>query len=328
VRRHPRTHGPNLCGTLRSAGCLALLLGALPSLVADGPSPQAPVQPAPADDGDTYEAAKQLFDTFAPPEVKQQYEFPSREKFEAFSAALQAALDGDSFEELAKYEPQARDLLAVLRASPGSADYADWLAARLDELDVARIIAGTETAHAPLPKAIPAPGTTAPAMPYYDLWRRRFEHRPPPANAAALMPVLRAAFTEEGAPPELAWLAEVESSLNPNARNPSGARGLYQLKAATAKGLGLSTFLPDERTDPAKSAHAAARLLRTLKERFGSWPLAIAAYNAGEGKVSRALASQHASSFAGISSALPAGTRIYVPEVCALVAARTGMNLE
>jgi membrane-bound lytic murein transglycosylase D len=305
-----------------------LLLAAAHGLRADEPAPQSAAQPAPSDSNDPYEAAKQLFDAFAPPEVKEQYEFPSREKFDAFASALQAALDGDSFEELARYEPQARQLLAVLRASPDAAGYADWLAARLDELDVARTIAAAPTAPTPTSRAVPAPARGAPAMPFYDLWLRRFEKRPPPPNAAALMPGLRDAFASEGVPPELAWLAEVESSLNPEARNPSGARGLYQLKAGTAKALGLSTFLPDERTDPGKSAHAAARLLRTLKERFGNWPLAIAAYNAGEGRVSRALGSHPAASFSEISPALPAGTRIYVPEVCALVATRTGRILE
>ena len=82
------------------------------------------------------------------------------------------------------------------------------------------------------------------------------------------MPRLRRAFAAEGVPPELAWLAEVESSFNPSARSPSGARGLFQLKADTARGLGLSTFLPDERTDPEKSARAAARKLRALREQI------------------------------------------------------------
>jgi membrane-bound lytic murein transglycosylase D len=147
-----------------------------------------------------------------------------------------------------------------------------------------------------------------------------------PANAAELMPELRRAFADEGMPPELAWLAEVESSLNPTARSPSGARGLFQLKADTARNLGLSTFLPDERTDPGKSAHAAARELRALEEKFGTWPLAIAAYNAGAGRVGRALESRHASDFAGAAPALPAGTRLYVPEVCALIDVRTGIS--
>jgi membrane-bound lytic murein transglycosylase D len=129
-------------------------------------------------------------------------------------------------------------------------------------------------------------------------------------------------------PPELAWIAEAESSLNPAARSPSGARGLFQLMPDTAHGLGLSTFLPDDRTDPEKSARATARLLRTLYSKFGGWPLALAAYNAGEGRVRRLLASSGASDFAGVAPSLPSETRMYVPKVCALVTVRTGASLE
>lgn len=301
------------------------------SLWAIGARADAPTPTPPALDSDeTYDTAKQLFDTFAPQDIKDQYDFPSREQFKAFAGTLQAAMDGDSMEELARHEPEARQLLSVLRASPETADYADWLAARLDELHVAQTL--TE-AGAPAPTRLPIPNIVpnvekADEIPYYEVWYRRLHQRPTPSGAASLMPRLRAAFAAEGAPPDLAWLAEVESSLNPNAHNPSGARGLYQLKAETAKGLGLSTFLPDERTDPEKSAHAAARLLRSLKERFGSWPLAIAAYNAGEGRVRRALGGRRGESYADIVSSLPAGTRLYVPEVCALVAVRTGHKLE
>jgi membrane-bound lytic murein transglycosylase D len=141
------------------------------------------------------------------------------------------------------------------------------------------------------------------------------------------MPRLRAAFAAEGVPPDLAWVAEVESSLNPEARSPAGARGLFQLMPDTAHNLGLSLFLPDERTDPEKSARAAAHYLKILHDRFGSWPLALAAYNAGEGRVSRLLAERKGADFAGIAAALPAETRMYVPKVCALVAVRTGTVL-
>lgn len=96
----------------------------------------------------------------------------------------------------------------------------------------------------------------------------------------------------------------------------------------TAKGLGLSTFLPDERTDPEKSARAAARYLKMLHGKFGDWPLAFAAYNAGEGRVARELAARRAKTFAGIAGSLPAETRMYVPKVCALVATRTGLAPE
>ncbi|HVW19639.1 MAG TPA: lytic transglycosylase domain-containing protein [Opitutaceae bacterium] len=291
--------------------------------------------------GDLYDTAKQLFDQYAPPEVKQQYDFPTRADFDRFVQKVQDALEGGSLQELAQYEPQARAALLVMRQSPQYADSADWLEARLNEIDAARTAVESEPAppapspaqpappRVPVPEAGRPPATSAarPPIPYYELWYRRESGRPAPANAARLMPGLRSAFASEGVPPELAWIAEVESSFSPTAASPAGARGLFQLKADTAKRFGLSTFLPDERTDPEKSARASARYLRTLHERFGSWPLAIAAYNAGEGRVSRALAARHADSFAGIAPALPAGTRMYVPEVCALVAVRTGRNL-
>ena len=96
----------------------------------------------------------------------------------------------------------------------------------------------------------------------------------------------------------------------------------------TARALGLSTFLPDERTDPDKAARATARYLRVLYGKFGSWPLALAAYNAGEGRLRRVLASRGASDFAGAAPALPSETRMYVPKVLALVDVRTGTSPE
>ena len=77
---------------------------------------------------------------------------------------------------------------------------------------------------------------------------------------------------------------------------------------ATAKEMGLSTFLPDERTDPEKSAHAAARYLKQLHAQFGDWPLALAAYNAGPGRVRRTLNRRQGVIFADIAASLPAET--------------------
>ena len=280
--------------------------------------------PTPASTDGLYDLGQQLFDQFAPPEVKEQFAFPSKDEWDRFAARLQHALDSNSFEELAEFEPEARAALEALRAMPGYEDYADWLELRIDEIEAAK--QAVSQARAPTPPT----GLLRPAssIPLYDLWLARERIRPMPARAAALIPLIQAAFSAEGVPPELAWLAEAESNMNPGARSPSGARGLFQLMPDTARARGLSTFLPDERTDPEKSARATAHYLRTLFDRFGSWPLALAAYNAGEGRVSRLLASRGASDFAEVASALPSETRMYVPKVCALVAVRTGATLE
>jgi len=310
------------------------LCALLPAFASAAPAPpeQKPATPAapaereapPLSSDQLYETGKMLFDQYAPPEIKEQYEFPAKEQWDEFAAKLQRALDSNSFEELAEYEPQARAALAALRALPGYEDYADWLEERLDLIQAAKL-AGQQPPPRPAPLP-PGPGRpAAPALPYYDLWLQRLQGRPVPAQAAALLPMLRAAFAAEGVPAELVWLAEVESTFNPNARSPSGAKGLYQLMPDTAKALGLSTWLPDERTNPEKSAHAAARRLRSLYEKFGDWPLALAAYNAGEGRVSRALTAQKATTFSGIARTLPVETRLYVPKVCATVALRTGV---
>ncbi|HXQ80875.1 MAG TPA: lytic transglycosylase domain-containing protein [Opitutaceae bacterium] len=288
--------------------------------LAAGAEPPSPTPPA--DTGDLYKLGQQLFDQYAPPEVKEQYAFPSKGQWDAFAARLQHALENNSLEELAAYEPEARAALAALRTLPGYEDYADWLELRIDDIEAARQAVAPPGPVGPTPPLI---RPTAPDIPLYGLWLARERARPVPAGADKLMPLLRGAFAAEGVPPELAWIAEAESTLNPAARSPAGAAGLFQLMPGTAHALGLGTFLPDERTDPQKSARACARYLRTLYARFGSWPLALAAYNAGDGRVSRELASRGASDFAGVASALPAQTRMYVPKVCALVAVRTGV---
>lgn len=316
-----------------------VLLIALSAAVAAGQTPAPAPAPATSDADELFKLGQQLFDQLAPPGIKAQFEFPSKAQWDAFAARLQHALENDSLEELAAFGPEARAVLTALRTLPGYEDLADWLEQRIDEIEGARE-ATAPTAPAPEPRPAPqrlptAPPATKPpptaasrAMPHYDLWLARVRDRPAPARAAALMPRLRAAFAAEGVAPELAWLAEAESSLNPAARSPAGAKGLFQFMPDTARSLGLGTFLPDERTDPDKSARAAARYLRTLHGRFGNWPLALAAYNAGEGRVGGALAARGASDFAGVASGLPAETRMYVPKVHALIATRTGVSPE
>ncbi|MCX6998422.1 MAG: transglycosylase SLT domain-containing protein, partial [Kiritimatiellaeota bacterium] len=82
----------------------------------------------------------------------------------------------------------------------------------------------------------------------------------------------------------------------------------------------------DERLVPEKSARAAARCLRALYGQFGSWPLALAAYNAGAGRVGRALQKDATGTFEQIAGQLPLETQMYVPKVLATVALREAVN--
>jgi membrane-bound lytic murein transglycosylase D len=275
-----------------------------------------------------FETAHRLFEQFAPAEIKAQYDFPTKQQWDGFLVQLQRVLAGDSLDELAAFAPQARSVLTPLRTVPGYEDLADWLEQRLDEMEGAQQ-AMKPTPPPPAPKSPGQPHAVAPPgqpVPHYNLWLARVRGRAVPARAASLMPTLQRAFVAEGVPAELAWLAEAESSLNPAARSPAGAKGLFQFMPDTAKAMGLSTFLPDDRTHPEKSARAAARYLRALHGKFGNWALALAAYNAGEGRVSRTLAKRGATSFTAIADALPAETRMYVPKVCALIQLRAGIS--
>ena len=290
-------------------------------------------------DDDLFAQGKALFDTYAPPEIKEQFEFPTREKWDEFFARLEKTRQTGSLAELAAYEPEANAALVALRALPDYQDYADWLAERLDEIEVAKVAQKTSPSQpAPQPsvppktQGVPTPPpprqpvvSAANTVPLYDIWVGRLHDRPRPPRADEFLPELKKAFAAEGVPVELAWLAETESTFNPNARSPSGARGLFQLMPDTARAQGLSLFPFDNRTDPAKSAHAAAKLLHALHDRFDSWPLALAAYNAGEGRVGRALKGSDAKTFAGIADGLSTETRLYVPKVLATLKVRAGV---
>jgi len=137
-----------------------------------------------------------------------------------------------------------------------------------------------------------------------------------------LVSILKEIFRNEGVPHDLIWIAEVESSLNPEAESKAGAMGLFQLMPATAERFGLKLFPVDDRKAPHKSAHAAASYLRQLRNEFGCWALALAAYNAGEGRVGRAMKLNDARTFREVAPYLPSETRRYVPRVMAIMALR------
>jgi soluble lytic murein transglycosylase-like protein len=136
------------------------------------------------------------------------------------------------------------------------------------------------------------------------------------ARVNQLKPVLASILHEQGVPDEALALVLVESAGQPAALSPKGARGIWQFMPDTARRYGLAvTANRDERIEVVKSTAAAARYLHDLYQKFGDWPLAFAAYNAGEQAVERAKARTGHGDFLRIDRALPQETRNYVPAV-------------
>lgn len=158
-------------------------------------------------------------------------------------------------------------------------------------------------------------------------WVSAMTNRPAPARANEYLTQIKPIFRAEKVPVELIWLAEVESAFDPHARSPVGAVGLFQLMPDTAKSLGLSIWLPDERENAEKNARAAAKYLHQLHDRFGEWRLALAAYNAGPTRVSTLLKKSDDYSYDAIVRQLPEETRSYVARAEATLFIREGVVL-
>lgn len=135
------------------------------------------------------------------------------------------------------------------------------------------------------------------------------------------MPMVTGILREYGLPDDLFYIAFIESGLNPNSRSRAKAVGMWQFIKGTAKKYGLRVdFWIDERRDPEKSTRAAAKYFRDLYGHFGSWYLAAASYNAGEGRVLKAMRKHRSDDFWEISShrrPLKKETKEYVPKYLA-----------
>jgi len=189
--------------------------------------------------------------------------------------------------------------------------------------------------------AVPAPRIAAPAPPLYDARdydipvvfnddvhrmidaychrvRDRFEQGL--VNASRFEPMVRASFKAEGLPQDLEYVALIESSFRPRASSHARAEGIWQFVNSTGRRFGLrSDRLVDERADPVKATDAAARFWKTLYAEYKDWHLAMAAYNAGEGRVSGAMRRTGLSNYWDLcrQNALPEETCNYVPGVIA-----------
>ena len=142
------------------------------------------------------------------------------------------------------------------------------------------------------------------------------------ARGQRYLPSLRQIATDAGLPSSIALLPAIESSFTPNARGGASSRGLWQLRPPTARRFGLVVNKNrDDRMHPLRATEAAVRYLRYLHDRYDDWPLALAAYNCGEGRVDRALMRSPGATFWDLAEErhLPAISREYVPRFLALV---------
>jgi hypothetical protein len=141
-----------------------------------------------------------------------------------------------------------------------------------------------------------------------ELWRRR---------ALRYFPLIESSLSQASLPQDLKYLAVAESDLRPSVSSPVGAAGLWQFMPSTARAFGLTVNqTEDQRLLPEILLPIGMKYLGKLKSRFGSWPLAMAAYNAGEARISQALARQGAADYYELD--LPHETERYVYRIAAI----------
>lgn len=147
----------------------------------------------------------------------------------------------------------------------------------------------------------------------FEKWLKRSE---------TFLPFIQGVFEKRGIPADLAYLPFAESGFNAWAYSRAGAAGLWQFMPATGRHYGLRVdWWLDQRRDPYLSTYSAADYLEKLYKDFDDWYLALAAYNAGEGRVARALKrSGHDNYFDLIKGPyLARETRNYVPKFLAIL---------
>lgn len=139
-------------------------------------------------------------------------------------------------------------------------------------------------------------------------------------RSARYIPAMKDIFQEKNLPEDLVYVAMIESGFNPYAVSWARAVGPWQFMPHTGKLYGLKIdWWVDERKDPIKSTYAAAEHLKDLHNLFGSWPLALASYNAGAGKVQRAVLRTRSEDFWDLKASryIRRETKNYIPKFMA-----------
>ncbi len=148
---------------------------------------------------------------------------------------------------------------------------------------------------------------------YFKRWLER---------SSKYVPAIRKELQAAGLPQDLAYLAMIESGYNPSAYSKAHAAGLWQFIRGTGRlyGLRIDSWV-DERLEPEKATQAAVSYLHALYERFGDWQLAVAGYNAGEGKIERAIKKYSTRDFWELArhKYLRLETKRYVPKLIAAI---------
>jgi membrane-bound lytic murein transglycosylase D len=142
------------------------------------------------------------------------------------------------------------------------------------------------------------------------------------ARSERYRPLIVPLLEEAGLPQDLLFQAMIESGFNPYATSSARAVGVWQFISSTGKAYGLQRdWWIDERRDPVRATHSAIAFLTHLYKRFGSWELASAAYNAGGGKISRAIKMYGTNDFWELAASsrtyLKPETKNYVPKIIA-----------
>ncbi|MGQ0735496.1 MAG: LysM peptidoglycan-binding domain-containing protein [Acidobacteriota bacterium] len=223
---------------------------------------------------------------------------------------LTALAAGDGFRER-EGEPASIDQLLAISTFDSTIPSAETLAAVRGDL--------AQTTH-----DIPIPLNER-VLRYVEVFQGRLREflQDGLARASQYLPMIQSVFRAEGLPLDLAYVPLIESAFKPTALSRASARGVWQFMRGTGLEHGLEQdWFVDERSDPRKATVAAAQYFKSLHTMFNDWHLAMASYNAGPGRVQRAMNRSGRRDFWSLTASsryLPRETREYVPMILAAV---------